>query len=222
MMEPSRPGVFMAFYNRITDPFAAWIARLSPRERLLLGSMALIALVLAPIKAFDLSQNATGRLADAQSRLETAKVGSGRSSVMFERRVVAQGKEVQRWSWPEPSIPIAQVVLQQQLTTLAVEAKLQDLEVKATDEVPIAGGVRFVRMDVSARFDWLALTDFLKRVANLGKGVVLTSIATEGEGTVKVRMLLDLPVALGAPVVGAKRRPPLAVAPAAVTAAPVL
>lgn len=159
--------------------------------------MALIALALVPIKAFDLSQSAFGRLTDAQSQLETARQNSGQASSAFDRRIDTQFKAVERWSWTAPSVPVAQVMLQQQLVTLAAQAKMTDIEVKASDDSAAVGPVRFLRLELSAKFDWLTLSDFLRRVADGGKGFVLVSVATEGDAPLaKVRVVFDMPVTI--------------------------
>jgi hypothetical protein len=173
------------------------IQRLSPRERLLIGSLGAIALVLIPLKAYDWQQSGSTEAQEAQLDLESARQAAQNGvALAINRQLAIQRKQVRNWAWTAPSLPIGRVLLENQVATLALQAGLKGLDVKSADTVENVGGLNFVELDVSAVFDWITLAKFLDGVGAMNKGVIISSISEPDDAPPKVQVVLRLPLVL--------------------------
>jgi hypothetical protein len=185
---------FFAPLGRVQLVATRWVLRLTARERLLVGAMVLVASILAPLKAVDMAQTAEARLVDAQTRLETARQSAGGESIAVNRRIDKELQDVQHWSWSTPSLTVAQVMLEQEMSVMAAQAHMAGVGITSADAVETVGPLHFVRLDVSASFDWLTLTAFLRALSRTHKGFVLSAASVEGDSPSKIRLLLDIPI----------------------------
>jgi hypothetical protein len=141
-----------------------------------------------------MAQTAEARLVDAQTRLETARQSAGGESIAVNRRIDKELQDVQHWSWSTPSLTVAQVMLEQEMSVMAAQAHMAGVSITSADAVETVGPLHFVRLDVSASFDWLTLTAFLRALSRTHKGFVLATASVEGDSPSKIRLLLDIPI----------------------------
>ena len=188
----------MAFARNWSLPPA--IQRLSGRERLLIGSLGMIALILLPLKAYDWQQTAAADVAGAQVDLAGAQQAArGGQGLQVVNQLSKQNRDIRAWSWIAPSRPVARVMLENSLATLGLKVGMPSIEVKSSDLIETVGGVDFVRLDVTAPFDWATTTKFLAELSKTNKGFILDSIAVPEETPPKAQMVLRLPIAAPKP-----------------------
>lgn len=195
----------------VSPAIAAQLARISPRERRLLAVLAMAALVVAPLKAFDMAQQARDRNFTAQADLEKQRraihsVQAGGVGGQTAR----QRQEIKAWSWPASTAPVGRALAQDRIGSIAAAAGLTGAEVKAGEKIDHAGGVDLVRVNLEAPFTWGGLARLLTGLAETRKGFMVESLTIDDALAPKLRMVFKLPVALEQPTAG-----PVAAEPAA-------
>jgi hypothetical protein len=174
-------------------------AGLTRRERLLLGGLAIVALMLAPISAFNLAQGARETLGLRQIDLIEQSSGRVGTSAAQQRAAKDASTLVAGWGWRAASPAVARVLLEQQIKTLAMTAGLTSIDITVDQSVQKKGPVGLMRAQVNADFSWPTFTDFLRALAKTEKAVMLRSVSVTGDMPVKVQIVLDAVVTLGPP-----------------------
>jgi hypothetical protein len=176
----------------VLPPF---IQNLNNRERLLIAALGLVGLILLPIKVYDWQQTTAATVAEEQSDLAGAKqmarstTGLGFPSLLAENRLA-----IRSWSWMGPSPAVGRVLIESQISDMALKAGMTHVEVKSADLIQSIGGVDFVRLDIAGPFDWLTLYKFMAALANSKKGFVIDSIAASDETPSRLHLLLSVPL----------------------------
>jgi hypothetical protein len=188
----------------LTSALSAQLARISPRERRLLAVLALAAVVAAPVKAFDLYQNAQARNLAArdelsQQLLAARSLRAGGAGGQAAR----QRQEIRAWSWEAPSPAIGRVIAQDRIAAIAAGAGIADVEVKAADKIERAGGVDLIKVDVDAPFTWTGLSKLLSGLSETKKGFLVEGLTIQDAAKPRLKMTLKLPTTRPSPAAAA-------------------
>lgn len=181
-------------FGRVHDQVIVAVTRLTPRERMLIGAMAVVGMVLAPMWAFDRAQTALAHYSELQSQKDAQTSRAPSTSSALTKRVDDQYRAMDRWAWAAPSVEVGQVMLQQSLSVMALEAGLKGVEVHSANGVKTVGRLQFVRVDLTAQFEWPAFTQFLQRLDQSGKGFQIHAIAVEKDRLSQLRLSIDFPL----------------------------
>jgi len=176
---------------RSSFSLSGFAARLSVRERRLLALLALVALVVAPVVAVSRMQDAKSRNIEAQAALEQAQ-GGGRGGLTAD--LVRSRQQIRAWSWQAATPEIGRVIVQDSIRRIAAEAGMSEVDLRSSDRIETAGEVSFVRVDLSANFDWKSFTAFLSGLGAYGKGFMVESMNVQDNDKPKLRMTLKMPV----------------------------
>lgn len=177
--------------SRLSASLGDQFARITPRERKLLGLLLLIGLIVAPIQAFGWMQDAQARHVEAQAALETARRNS-RAGI--QAQISQQRQDVRGWSWQASSPAVGRVIIQDKVRQLATEAGMTEVEIKSADKIEAAGEVSLIRVEVAAPFNWSSFTAFLFNLNTYGKGFLIDSLVLQDDEQPKVRVVLKLPL----------------------------
>jgi len=177
--------------------FSAIAAKLSQRERLLLLLLAVAGLSLAPISALGLVEAQRARLETAKLDLLTRSTHQIGFSEQQFRAVKDQQMQVSAWGWKAKTPAVAQVLVEQQMTTLAMRAGLTAMSVDANKVLERKGPAAFVRVRVSADFRWETLTAFLVAISKTDKAFIVRSLTVTGDNPSKFQLVLDTAINLG-------------------------
>jgi hypothetical protein len=174
----------------------AFVQRLSGRERLLIGSLAMVGLVLLPLKAYDWQQTAAANFAGDQADLLSARqIARGEATTKLLSDLRARRREVLSWSWAAPTPTIGRVLAENEISTLALKAGMTTVETVSINGAQYFGGVELVKVELNATFDWKSMSEFFSELSALNKGFVLESIAVSEGTPKKLRIVLRLPLA---------------------------
>jgi hypothetical protein len=174
---------------------AAYIDRLSVRERFLILGAAFVVLTLAPLKAYDLNQTNLADYIGARADLDAAIQAAARSHTATAQREIAEQKQlVQRWELTASTLDIGRVLAEEQVALAAQKAGFTALDVKATDVIQQAGPVSFVSVDVSGPFSWAVFDKFIHNLAATGRGFYIQSISVELGNIAVVKITIRMPV----------------------------
>ena len=183
----------MAVLAGIGDAFA----RVSPRERKLLAGLALIALILAPLKAFEMRQTALEDNRLVQEQVAAAKAAARRATGQgLGAQIERTQDEIRDWSWSAPSVAVGQVMAQNELAEMAAAGGLAAAQVSAVGKPVAAGAVTLVGIEIEAPFNWSGLSGFLGELSQSGKGFILEEVAMTEDKTPKLEILVRVPVSL--------------------------
>lgn len=174
----------------------AGIARMKPRERLMLGGMVLLMLGGGAYYAYTLVVDAKSADAQAQADLQTARSGS---TGALAKQVKIQTDDVRSWTWVAETPAIGRVIMEDQLAGLALRAGMGGATVKASDKPELIGGVNFIDVSVEAPFSWSGLSGFLSGLEGLGKGFVVNSVSVSDDVAPKLRIVVRMPLATTPP-----------------------
>ncbi|HET9159600.1 MAG TPA: GspMb/PilO family protein [Caulobacteraceae bacterium] len=177
-----------------TSALSAQLARISPRERMLLGVLALVAVVVAPVMAFDFYQKAETRNVAAREDLSRQmlvlkSVGAAGAGGQAAR----QREEVRAWSWEAPSAPIARVLAQDRIAAIVASAGITDAEIRGLDKIETAGGVELVKVDIDVPFTWGNLSKLLSGLSETKKGFLVEAMTIQDAAKPRLKMTLKLP-----------------------------
>jgi hypothetical protein len=172
-----------------------FIQNLNNRERLLIATLGLIGLILLPMKVYDWQQTAAATVAEEQSNLASARqmarssTGLGFPALLAEKRSI-----IRSWTWIGPSPAVGRVLIESQISEMALKAGMTRVEVKSADSIRSVSGVDFVRLDITAPFDWMTLYKFITALVNSRKGFVIDSIAASDETPSRLHLILSVPL----------------------------
>lgn len=182
----------------VLDLFAglsAQFGKVSARERRLLAVLGLGLLLAAPIKAFDLYQNAQARNLAARAALD-AQLSQARtfSAGGVGGQLARERAQIRAWSWQAASAPVGRVIAQDRIAAIAAHAGMTDFEVKAADKIEHVGGVDLVKVDIEAPFSWRGLSFLLAGLGDTGKGFLVESLTIQDGAKPRLKMSLKLPM----------------------------
>ncbi len=177
--------------------FSASAAKLSQRERLLLLLLAVAGLSLAPISALGLVEAQRVRLETAKLDLLTRSTHQIGFSEQLFWAAKDQRTRIAAWGWKAKTPAVAQVLVEQQITALAMGAGLTAMSVDANKALERKGPARFVRVRVSADFRWETLTAFLAALSKTDKAFIVRSLTVTGDTPSKFQLVLDTAINLG-------------------------
>jgi hypothetical protein len=184
--------------SAVTKLSAYWVG-LTQRERILVIGLALIALALAPMSAWELAQR--GRETTEQSRLELVDQTLRQHSVSRATLLEAQNTVAQTrgWGWKAKSPSVGLVLVEQQINSLAMRAGLTSIDIATNKRLTQLGALKFVRLQVNADFDWITLTQFLSLLGKTDKAIMVRSVSVTGDMPAKVQLVIDAALSLEAP-----------------------
>lgn len=181
--------------SKLKATIDAQVARMKPRERKLVVGLGLVALVIAPIKAFDMAQTALERNLQARSELEAARqLAKGARGGGVQGQIAKQQQEIRSWSWQAASPAIGRVIIQDQIATLAAEAGMREPDIRSAEKIEQVGDVSLVRIDVAAPFTWASYTAFLASLNRIQKGFLIDSMVLEDDDQPRIKITLKLPM----------------------------
>jgi hypothetical protein len=180
----------------LSSAVGAQFAKVSPRERRLLGVLALAIAVALPVKAFDYYQTAQARKLTARAELNT-ELQAARSvrADGVGGQLARQRQEIRAWSWQATSAPVGRVLAQDRIAAIAAHAGMAtDTQIKAADKIERIGGVDLVRVDIDAPFTWAGLSGLLVGLSETGKGFMVEALTIQDAPKPRLKMTLKLPM----------------------------
>ncbi len=166
---------------------------------MLVVGLGLVLLLLAPIKSYDLARALQDRQFETQIALQDAKlrsqsgVGNVASSLKGRREAVAKGLRTVR------SVPVAKVLLVQQVTELAVNAGVTGVDVSVGDVTDTVGLMTVIHIQLNGNFSWPSFTKLLTTIASAKQKIIISSISIDKEQSKRLRLGFDVPVIIGVP-----------------------
>ena len=176
--------------------FSTAAAKLSQRERLLLLLLAVAGLGLAPISAFGLAESQRARLETAKLDLLTRTTHQAGFSEQQFRAAKDQQARVSTWGWKAKTPGVAQVLVEQQMTALAMTAGLTAINIDANKTLEQQGPATFIRVRINADFRWETLTAFLTGLSKTDKAFIVRSLTVTGDMPSKFQLVLDTAISL--------------------------
>jgi hypothetical protein len=149
----------------------ARLQRTTPRERMLLGVLALGALIYAPIGAADWRVRQEDRYVDALSARASARLAATSA-----RRVEAAAaddlaiEDMKTWGVEATNVAVAQVRIEQKLSRAVTEAGMTNVSITTDSEVETIGPTQWLGAEVQADLRWNPTFAFLDRVAGWPEG----------------------------------------------------
>lgn len=181
--------------SKLKEAMDAQVARMKPRERKLVIGLGLVALVIAPIKAFDMAQTALERNLQARGELDAARqTAKGARGGGVQAQLERQRQEIRGWSWQAASPAIGRVIIQDQIAGLAAEAGMREPDIRSAERIEQIGEVSLVRVDVAAPFTWASYTAFLASLNRIQKGFLIDSMVLEDDDQPRIKITLKLPM----------------------------
>jgi len=179
----------------------AYAQRLSVREQVLVGGLVLVALIMAPLKAYDWSQDQLTALINDKTTLASLQAQDNGAQVRrMARQLSARQSEIKTWAWTSQSFAVARVVLESKLVAAAIQAGLVNPEVKSSPQPDVVSGINFIRVELTGAFTWTAFRIFMDSLTGLGKGFVVSSVEVQDDGTgPKFRFVALIPVVIERP-----------------------
>lgn len=154
--------------------------RTTPRERLLLGALAMGVLAYAPIFAMDQKAAASDRYIDAVTERAAARLSlnaARRASADPLDRAVFE--DMRSWGVEASNPATAQVLLERRLFEAANRAQLANVQITTQPEIETLGATQWVGGEVQADLRWTATFAFLDAVSAWPEGFRITSFQYE-------------------------------------------
>ena len=154
--------------------------RTTPRERLLLGALAMGVLVYAPIFAMDQKAVASDRYIDAVTERAAARL-----SLNAARRAAADPldraifEDMRSWGIDASNAATAQVLLERRLFEAGTRAQLANVQITTQSEIETIGATQWVGGEVQADLRWTPTFAFLDALAAWPEGYRVTSFQYE-------------------------------------------
>ena len=154
--------------------------RTTPRERLLLGALALGVLVYAPVFALDQKSAAADRYIDAVTERAAARL-----SLNAARRAAADPldravfEDMRSWGIEATNPATAQVLLERRLFEAANRAQLANVQITTRSEIETLGATQWVEGEVQADLRWTPTFAFLDALAAWPEGYRITGFQYE-------------------------------------------
>ena len=151
------------------------LQRTTTRERLLLGGLVMIALIYAPVAAFewrnareDLYVDAvTDRAAARLARDSARRITSGAAAD-------ATRADMEGWGFNASNVPVAQVLIERRLMEAAAQVGLPNARVTMDDEVEQIGSVTWLGGELQADLVWKGVFGLLDTVGGWPEGFRVT------------------------------------------------
>lgn len=197
----------------------------TPRERALIGVLALGFLTILPVAAADwrtgqedlyieaMEDRAQARReADAAARIRTA----------LDDKVAL--KDMETWGFKASNVDVARVMIEDALSRAAREAELTSVSITTDEEVEAIGPTEWLGAEVQADLRWTTLFGFLDKIAAMPEGFRVAAFSYELTpqrisvqqspepfnpitGKVRVRLAFPLVLPAGAAARGPAERP---------------
>lgn len=154
--------------------------RTTPRERLLLGALALGIFLYAPILAMDRRAEASERYVDAVTERAAARL-----TLNAARRAAADPldravfEDMRGWGVEASNPATAQVLLERRLFEAVNRAQLVNAQITTRPEIETLGATQWVEGEVQADLRWTPVFAFLDAVAAWPEGFRITSFQYE-------------------------------------------
>ena len=154
--------------------------RTTPRERLLLGALALGVLAYAPIFAMDQKAAASERYIDAVTDRAAARL-----ALNAARRAAADPidravfEDMRSWGLEASNAATAQVLLERRLFEATTRAQLANVQITTRPEIETLGATQWVGGEVQADLRWTPTFAFLDALAAWPEGYRITGFQYE-------------------------------------------
>lgn len=154
--------------------------RTTPRERLLLGALALGVMAYAPVFAMDQKATASDRYIDAVTERAAARL-----SLNAARRAAADPldravfEDMRSWGIEASNPATAQVLLERRLFEAANSARLVNVQITTRSEIETLGATQWVEGEVQADLRWTPTFAFLDALGAWPEGYRITSFQYE-------------------------------------------
>lgn len=154
--------------------------RTTPRERLLLGALALGIFLYAPILAMDRRAEASERYVDAVTERAAARLtlnaAQRAAADPLDRAVFA---DMRSWGIEASNAATAQVLLERRLFEAATRAQLTGAQITTQPEIETLGATQWVAGEVQADLRWTPTFAFLDAISAWPEGFRITSFQYE-------------------------------------------
>ncbi|MBJ7485267.1 hypothetical protein [Brevundimonas sp.] len=176
------------------------LARTTPRERLLLGSLVVAAIAYAPVAALDWRSSQEARYVDALTRRAEARAAQSQAAQLArDAQDAAVLEDMNSWGFTAGNVAVAQVALEQRILESATAAQLTNFRITTDTELQTIGPISWLGADVQADLRWGPTFAFLDGLAGWPEGFRVTSFSYE---LVNVPMITPLGTPSGPPASG--------------------
>lgn len=173
----------------------ARLGGMTGRERRLARFALCIMLGGAALAARDARDLASRRLVEAEAAAGAREaIPQAKAQGRLAQDLALAEAEVRAWTWEAPSPQVGRVSLERRLATMADAAGLRDVQVEGRPEVETLGGVMFVRLDITAEFDWQAVARLFSALDEANKGYLVDRFARTGADPEGLALSLRMPV----------------------------
>ena len=189
----------MSSLSSINVKVAETMARMSAKERRLLGGLVLVLLAVAPIKAAGWREEAATRHETVAAELDRLRQATGRANGGVSSELAQQRAEVRNWSWQAESVEVGKVLVQDRISSMAEDAGLSEVDVKVAEKTETAGEVQLVPLTLTANFSWPGLSAFIASMDAAGKGFILDTVEMPDNDKPRLKVELRAPLVIRPP-----------------------
>jgi hypothetical protein len=143
----------------------------TPRERALLGALALGFLIILPITTADWRVGEEDRYVDAlgdRAQARLAAAAALRVRTALDDKVALE--DMKTWGFKASNVDVARVMIEESLSRAAREAELTSPSISTDEEVEAIGPTQWLGAEVQADLRWTPVFGFLDKVAALPEG----------------------------------------------------
>ena len=181
-------------------PLAAWLSRMSARERWLVAVLGLVLLLAGATTATEWAQGQRDRevlaLADLQTRRQAATRTPGAAG---DAGVRAQLAAARAWSLAAPDIWIARVRVEEQLVAAAQAAGMTQAQVEVFAGTEADGAAPLVRAEIAGPYVRPQLVRLLEMVYAAPHAVIVERLQVKAAADPSFKLSLLYPVAADSP-----------------------
>jgi hypothetical protein len=154
--------------------------RASPRERAMLALLGAVFGFYAALSCAEWAASAQEAAALArEERTSIERLATWQVSPVFRRVLAQEVDKVRRWSLTEPTVFIARVRAEADLTAMAAQAGIENIRVYADRSSEPRPPVEALSLTIEGDFDWRTFQALLTRLAAAEPVVAPTSVAVE-------------------------------------------
>ncbi|WP_426041898.1 hypothetical protein [Brevundimonas sp. TWP2-3-4b1] len=177
--------------RRLSLDIASWslaanarLARTTVRERVLLGGLALSALVLAPVTALNVRANEEERFVEAQTAVDTARLDAATARrIQLAALDEAARRDLDAWGFRGTNLAVVRVRIEERIAAAAAEAGLTNVTVAAGDALEADGPTQWLRFDLEADLKWSPTFALLDMISAWPEGFRVLEFSFEGYQT---------------------------------------
>jgi hypothetical protein len=150
---------------------AVRLQRTTPRERVLLGALALGFLIILPVTASDWRVSQEDRYIDAMTDRASARLAASaaqRVQAAVEDETALD--DMKTWGFTASNIDVARVMIEEALARAAREADLSAVSITTEEEVETIGPTQWLGAEVQADLRWTPVFAFLDKVSAWPEG----------------------------------------------------